>query len=97
MGFSKRKSIFAFRDRDNGKLVLALKDSWLPVSSAASLYNRMGKALKEVKDHERYPRELIRFCTSAEGYRRASLQGEATGSRPSFMAGKAARSSSEGR
>ena len=31
------KRAFAFRDRDNGQLVLALKDSWLPVASATSL------------------------------------------------------------
>ena len=91
------KRAFAFRDRDNGQLVLALKDSWLPVASATSLYNKMGKAVKEVTDYEGNPRELTRFCTSAVAYRRASRKGEATGSRLGFMAGKAAGSSIEGR
>ena len=91
------KRAFAFRDRDNGQLVLALKDSWLPVASATSLYNKMGKAVKEATDYEGDPRELTRFCTSAVAYRRASRQVEATGSRLGFMAGKAAGSSIEGR
>ena len=91
------KRAFAFRDRDNGQLVLALKDSWLPVASATSLYNKMGKAVKEATDYEGNPRELTRFCTSAVAYRRASRKGEATGSRLGFMAGKAAGSSIEGR
>ena len=91
------KRALAFRDRDNGRLVLALKDSWLPVASATSLYKKMGRALKEATDYEGDPRELTRFCTSAVAYRRASRQGEATGSRLGFMPGKAAGSSIEGR
>ena len=91
------KRALAFRDRENGQLVLALKDSWLPVASATSLYNKMGKALKEATDYEGDPRELTRFCTSAVAYRRSSRQGEATGSRLGFIAGKAAGSSIEGR
>ena len=91
------KRALAFRDRDNGRLVLALKDSWLPVASATSLYKKMGKALKEATDYEGDPRELTRFCTSAVAYRRASRQGEATGSRLGFKPGKAAGSSIEGR
>ena len=91
------KRAFAFRDRDDGQLVLALKDSWLPVASATSLYNKMGKAVKEATDYEGDPRELTRFCTSAVAYRRASRQGETTGSRLGFMAGKAAGSSIERR
>ena len=91
------KRALAFRDRDNGRLVLALKDSWLPIASATSLYKKMGKALKEATDYEGDPRELTRFCTSAVAYRRASRQGEATGSRLGFMPGKAAGSSIEGR
>ena len=50
--FRRGKRAFAFRDRDNGQLVLALKDSWLPVASATSLYDKMGKAVKEVTDYE---------------------------------------------
>ena len=91
------KRALAFRDRDNGRLVLALKDSWLPVASATSLYKKMGRALKEATDYEGDPRELTKFCTSAVAYRRASRQGEATGSRLGFMPGKAAGSSIEGR
>ena len=91
------KRALAFRDRDNGRLVLALKDSWLPIASATSLYKKMGKALKEATDYEGDPRELTRFCTSAVAYRRASRQGETTGSRLGFMPGKAAGSSIEGR
>ena len=91
------KRAFAFRDREDGQLVLALKDSWLPVASATSLYSKMGKAVKEATDYEGDPRELTRFCTSAVAYRRASRKGEATGSRLGFMAGKAAGSSIEGR
>ena len=91
------KRAFAFRDKDNGQLVLALKDSWLPVASATSLYNKMGKAVKEATDYEGDPRELTRFCTSAVAYRRASRQSDTTGSRLGFIAGKAAGSSIEGR
>ena len=91
------KRALAFRDKDNGRLVLALKDSWLPVASATSLYNKIGKAVKEATDYEGDPRELTRFCTSAVAYRRASRQVEATGSRLGFMAGKAAGSSIQGR
>ena len=90
-------ALFGFKDKENGRLVLALKDSWLPVASATSLYNKMGKALKEATDYEGDPRELTRFCTSAVAYRRSSRQGEATGSRLGFIAGKAAGSSIEGR
>ena len=46
------KRVFAFRDRVNGQLVLALKDNWLPVVSATSLYSKVGKALKEASDYE---------------------------------------------
>ena len=91
------KRAFAFRDRDNGQLVLALKDSWLPVASATSLYNKMGKAVKEATGFEGNHQELTRFCTSAVAYRRASRKSDTTGSRLGFIAGKAAGSSIEGR
>ena len=91
------KRAFAFRDRDSGPLVLALKENCLPDATATSLYNKMRKALKKAMYYEGDPRELIRFCTSAVAYGRPSRQGEATGSRLGFMAGKAAGSSFEGR
>ena len=91
------KRAFAFRDRDNGQLVLALKDSWLPVASATSLYDKMAKAVKEATGFQGNHRELTRFCTSAVAYRRASRQSDQTGSRLGFVAGKAAGSSIEGR
>ena len=91
------KRAFAFRDRDNGQLVLALKDSWLPVASATSLYNKMGKAVKEATGYKGNHQELTRFCKSAVAYRRASRQSDTTGSRLGFMAGKAAGSSIKGR
>ena len=91
------KRAFAFRDKDNGQLVLALKDSWFPVAGATSLYNKMGKAAKEATDYKGDPRELTRLCKSAVAYRRASRQVEVTGSRLGFMAGNAAGSSIEGR
>ena len=43
----REKRAFAFRDKDSGQLVLALRDSWLPSASATSLYNKMGKAMEE--------------------------------------------------
>ena len=91
------KRAFAFRDRDNGQLVLALKDSWLPVASATSLYDKMAKAVKEATGFQGNHRELTRFCTSAVAYRRASRQSDQTGSRLGFIAGRAAGSSIEGR
>ncbi len=91
------KRAFAFRDSENGQLVLALKDSWLPVASATSLYNKMGRAVKEATGYEGKHQELTRFCTSAVAYRRASRQSDTTGSRLGFIAGKAAGSSIEGR
>ena len=91
------KRAFAFRDRDNGQLVLALKDSWLPVASATSLYSKMGKAVKDATDYKGNPRELTKFCTSAVAFRRASRKGETTGSRLGFIAGRAAGLSIEKR
>tara|TARA_B100000886_G_C20346338_1_gene458867 strand:+ start:662 stop:946 length:285 start_codon:yes stop_codon:yes gene_type:complete len=63
------KRAFVFRDRDNGQLVLALKVSWLPAASATSLYNKIGKAMKEATDNEADSREPTRFCASAVAYR----------------------------
>ena len=68
------KRAFVIRDRDNGQLMLALKASWLSVSSITRHYNEMGKAVKEAMDYEGDPRELTKFCTSAVAYRRASRQ-----------------------
>ena len=97
LDLQRGKGAFSLRDVDIGQLVLALIDSWLPVGSATSFYTKKGKAVKEATDYESDPRELTRLCTSAVACKRARRQGEATGSRLGFTAGKAAGSSIEGR